>query len=128
MSDRRLESRMMCADLVDVQWKDSRGRTKRTMANLEDISKAGICLQMETEVPLGATMNIHLPKGDLAGRVCYCVYRDIGYFVGLRFDPGVKWSSRSFKPMHLFDPQELVPEKPAKKRSSTKTGSLLTEQ
>jgi hypothetical protein len=125
MSDRRFESRMMCADLVDVQWKDARGRSKRTMANLEDISKAGICLQMETEVPLGASMSIHLPKGELAGRVRYCVFRDIGYFVGLEFDPGVKWSSKNFKPMHLFDPLDLVPERPARKRGSR---TAITEQ
>ena len=51
-------------------------------------------------------------KGELAGRVRYCVFREIGYFVGVEFDPGCKWSQRSFKPLHLLDPRRLVKNPP----------------
>ncbi len=32
---------MLCADLVDVRWKDKSGRACRAVANLEDISQSG---------------------------------------------------------------------------------------
>jgi hypothetical protein len=40
--------------------------------------------------------------------VRYCVYRDIGYFLGVEFEPGFRWSVRMFRPQHLLDPRRLV--------------------
>jgi len=74
---------MLCADLVDVQWKDKNGRVRRALANLEDISISGACLQVDQPVALQTPMQIRHPKGTLQGHVCYCVYREIGYFVGV---------------------------------------------
>jgi hypothetical protein len=108
MQDRRVEPRMLCADLVDVQWKDKSGRTKRTVANLEDISLSGACLQLDAPIPLQTTIRISYPKGELQGTVRYCVFREIGYFLGVEFDPGCRWSQRQFKPQHLLDPRRLV--------------------
>ena len=71
--DRRVEPRLLCADLVDVQWKDQAGRTRRSVANLEDISLSGACLQVEHPVALGTAYRISYPKGILTGRVKYCV-------------------------------------------------------
>jgi hypothetical protein len=36
------------------------------------------------------------------------VYREIGYFAGIDFKPGVKWSQTLFHPQHLFDPSSLL--------------------
>ncbi|MEP6963325.1 MAG: hypothetical protein ABI995_14685 [Acidobacteriota bacterium] len=108
MLDRRIETRMLCADLVDFQWKDSNGRKKRGVANLEDISLSGACLQVDRPVPLGTTVNICYPSGELKGIVKYCVFRDIGYFLGVEFDAGVRWSQHSFRPQHLLDPRRLM--------------------
>ena len=108
MQDRRAEPRMLCADLVDVEWMDERGRTRHTVANLEDISLSGACLQLDLAIPQQASVRITYPKGELVGRVRYCVFREIGYFVGVEFDPGCKWSQSSFKPLHLLDPRGLV--------------------
>lgn len=99
---------MLCADLVDITWKDRTGRTRRTVANLEDISLSGACVQMDIPIPLQTTLKIAYPKGELRGRVCYCIYREIGYFLGVEFDPGVRWSQKSFRPQHLLDPRRLV--------------------
>ena len=99
---------MLCADLVDIEWRDEDGRTKRTVANLEDISLSGACLQLDVAIPQHTAVRITYPKGELVGRVRYCVYREIGFFMGLEFDPGCKWSQHSFKPMHLLDPRRLV--------------------
>jgi hypothetical protein len=108
MQDRRVEPRMLCADLVDVRWKDQSGRTRRSVANLEDISLSGACLQVDNPVPASTTMFISHPRGEFQGRVRYCVYREIGYFLGVEFEPGSRWSRRRFKPRHLLDPRRLV--------------------
>jgi hypothetical protein len=111
MRDRRSEPRLLGADLVEIQWKDKSGRMRRTVANLEDISSSGACLQLETAIPLHTEVTLSCPAGDLEGHIRYCVYREIGYFLGVQFDDGVQWSQRSFKPQHLFDPRRLAPSK-----------------
>ncbi len=108
MMDRRVEPRMLCADLVDIQWKDQNGRTRRGVANLEDISLSGACLQVDRPLPLGTPLHITYPSGELAGKVKYCVFREIGYFLGIEFDPGSRWSQRDYRPQHLLDPRRLV--------------------
>jgi hypothetical protein len=110
MRDRRAEPRLLCADLVNVEWKDEGGRLRQTVANLEDISLSGACLQLDVAIPLQAVVRIRHPQGELTGVVRYCVYREIGYFLGIQFEPGSKWSRRQFRPMHLFDPRRLAGE------------------
>ena len=106
--DRRIEPRLLCADLVDVQWKDQTGRIRRSVANLEDISLSGACLQVDRPVPLGTPYRIHYPEGVLSGKVKYCVFREIGYFLGIEFEPGNRWSRTDFRPQHLLDPRKLA--------------------
>jgi PilZ domain-containing protein len=106
--DRRVEPRLLCADLIDVQWKDQAGRTRRSVANLEDISLSGACLQVDQPVALGTKYKINYPKGILNGKVKYCVFREIGYFLGIEFEPGTRWSKEDFQPQHLLDPRKLA--------------------
>src|ERR1035438_1652261 len=47
MDDRRSEVRMLCADMVEVRWKDRLGHQRGTTAILEDICPSGACLQVE---------------------------------------------------------------------------------
>jgi hypothetical protein len=108
MLDRRIEPRMLCADLVDFQWRDANGRKKRGVANLEDISLSGACLQVDRPVPLGSEVHISYPRGTLKGVVKYCVFRDIGYFLGIEFEAGVRWSQEEFRLQHLLDPRRLM--------------------
>jgi hypothetical protein len=108
MHERRLEPRLLCAELVDIRWKDKTGRQRRTVANLEDISVTGACLQLEHQLPQHSKVTILHPNGELMGTVRYCVYRDIGYFVGIQFEGEVRWSAKEFRPQHLLDPRRLV--------------------
>jgi hypothetical protein len=108
MLDRRLETRMLCADLIEVFWNDKSGRTRTALANLEDISLSGACLQLDHPVPRETLLKIAHPKTELQGRVRYCVFRETGYFVGVQFEPGFRWSRRQFRPKHLLDPRRLV--------------------
>ena len=99
---------MLCADVVEVCWTDKDGQTQRANALLEDISPSGGCLQFEMAVPLGVILNWGSPKQQFSGKVRYCVYREIGYFVGVEFEPQSKWSKKTYKPQHLLDLQQLV--------------------
>lgn len=108
MMERRVEPRMLCADLVDIRWRDQAGRLRRGVANLEDISISGACLQMDRPIALGTVFQISYPNGELTGKIKYCIFREIGYFLGVEFDPGSRWTERQFKPQHLLDPRRLM--------------------
>ena len=99
---------MLCADVVETCWTDAEGVEQKANALLEDISASGACLQFEAAVPLGVPMRWAGAKKEFTGEVRYCVYREIGYFVGVQFEPEVKWTKRDFRPQHLLDLSRLV--------------------
>lgn len=99
---------MLCADMVQVCWKDPAGRKCKSTALLEDISPSGMCLQFEIPVSIGTVVQVNCSGDKLTGTVRYCVYREIGYFVGVELEPSSKWSRDHFEPQHLLDLQELV--------------------
>jgi hypothetical protein len=105
--ERRSQVRLLCSELVFVEWETAPGSHSESRAILEDISPSGACLQLEAPVSKGARITIHVPQVVLAGRVCYCVFRDYGYFIGVQFDDGSKWSPARYKPQHLLDPRTL---------------------
>jgi hypothetical protein len=108
MQDKRSEIRMLCADVVEATWTDNDGERQQANALLEDISPSGACLQFETPVPLGVHLTWGCPKQEFVGEVRYCVYREIGYFVGVEFEAKSKWSKKAYKPQHLLDLRQLV--------------------
>jgi hypothetical protein len=108
MTNRRSELRMMCADMVDVRWNERSGKLRRGTALLEDISSSGACLQLEAPIPLGTEIRWMSPRKEFRGYVRYCVYREIGYFIGVEFEPDSRWSKNAFMPQHMLDPQTLV--------------------
>ena len=95
-------------DIVLSAANDKAWRVRRSVANLEDISLSGACLQVDRPVPLGTPYRITYPKGVLVGKVKYCVFREIGYFLGIEFEAGSRWSRNDFRPQHLLDPRHLV--------------------
>jgi hypothetical protein len=110
MRERRSEPRLLCADMVDVQWLDRFGRTRKAAALLEDIAPSGACIQFEVEIPLGTELKITCAHAILAGTVRYCVYREIGYFVGVQFSETSHWSRQEFEPKHLLDLEQFLAE------------------
>jgi hypothetical protein len=112
MTERRNESRYLCADLVRVDWLAGEGNSSEDFqseqALLEDISELGGCVQLDHPIPLGATMMISIGEAFFAGKVCYCVYRDYGYFVGMRFEDDSAWSEDTVVPQHLTSLQKLA--------------------
>jgi hypothetical protein len=108
MQERRTEVRMLCADMVEVTWRDHAGKWSSVTGLLEDISASGACLQLDTAAPLGAEIRWKSQENEFTGRVRYCLYREIGYFVGVEFMSGSKWSESSFRPQHLLDLQKFM--------------------
>jgi hypothetical protein len=112
MSERRFESRYLCADLVKVEWfdkiDDDGHRLCTESAVLEDISEVGGCVQTENPIPLGAGIMLSIQEQYFLGHVCYCVYRDYGYFVGIRFSPDTVWNADKVVPDHLTNLHELA--------------------
>jgi len=98
-----VEVRMLCADLIEICWTDGAGKTQKAQAVLEDISASGACLQVDVPVPSGVTLRWCSPKKEFSGAVRYCVYREIGYFVGVQFDASSRWSRKTYRPQHLLD-------------------------
>ena len=109
MLDRRAESRLLCADVVEIEWRDKRGHTLHCSANLDDISRSGLGLQIERPVPLLTTIHISHERGELIGTVKSCVPRHSGYLLGVEFEQGYRWSPGGFRPRHLRDPRRLKP-------------------
>ena len=108
MRNERSEVRMLCADMVEVEWRDQSGRRWHGTALLEDISASGACLQVESAIPLGAEICWQGPRKRVEGEVRYCVYREIGYFVGVEFHSDSRWSKNDYQPQHLLDLRRLV--------------------
>jgi hypothetical protein len=120
--ERRSEARMLCADMLEVRWKDRIGKEHTATALLEDIASSGACLQLETPIPLGAEICWDSPRQFFAGYVRYCVYREIGYFVGVEFGKASRWSESTYRPQHLLDLERMV--NSAKKRPVVKEPSV----
>lgn len=108
MNERRVDARMLCAELVQLTYRDAAGHQRRSIANLEDISLCGACLQVERRVPDGTRVIIRYGDGQLVGTVKHCSFRDTSYFLGIEFEEGCRWSTKHYRPQHLLDPRELV--------------------
>ena len=107
-SDRRGGDRLLCAELVQIIWQDEAGRERKRVANLEDISLSGVCLQVESPNAAGTPIAIQYGDGELLGTIRYCRFQDSGYFLGVQLAEGSRWSTQHYKPDHLLDPSELL--------------------
>jgi hypothetical protein len=108
MQEKRVDTRLLCAELVELVWQHESGKQHRSIANLEDISLSGACVQIEKEVRPGTPVAINYGDGRLFGTVRYCLFREFGYFLGIELNADSRWSSQHYKPQHLLDPRELV--------------------
>lgn len=108
MQERRMDARLLCADLVELIWSDFSGEEKRRIGNLEDISACGMSIQVETAIHVGTHMRILCGERELTGIVRYALYRDDSYFIGVQLDENSRWSVRHFVPQHILDPRQII--------------------
>ncbi|HVY93317.1 MAG TPA: hypothetical protein VHA14_11230 [Bryobacteraceae bacterium] len=105
MEDRSRE-RLLCADLVEVEWLTDRGQSCRESAVLEDYSRAGGALSIAVGIAPGTAITIHAGQESFGACIRYCLWRDNGYVAGVEFDHPWRGGT-SFTPAHLFDPKLL---------------------
>jgi hypothetical protein len=108
MLERRNQERMLTGERVQVQWKDQLGQTLEVVANLEDISLSGACIQLDRPIPLRTALRLTYQKTELTGTVRHCVLREIGYVLGIEFDPGSQWSARNPRVQQEVHPRTRV--------------------
>lgn len=108
MEDKRLEGRFLCADLVRLDWLVGEDNFRTEQALLEDISPLGGCVQLEEPVALGSIVMLTVETTPFYGHVCYCIFRDDSYFVGLRFSNDSIWSAGVVRPRHLTNLLQLT--------------------
>jgi hypothetical protein len=109
MKERRLERRMLCADLVEICWWDQTGAVHTVIANIEDISTQGASVILDIALSAGAEVRIRCLRGEFTGAVSYCRHEpDFGYVAGIEFTGGSRWNRRKYRPRHLLDPLALA--------------------
>jgi hypothetical protein len=101
MDEKRSEPRYMCAELVNILIHHE-NQTVETIANLEDISPSGACVQLETAVRVGANIEIVCSTCRFKGTVRNCRYFQGGYDVGIAFDKTGAWDRSQYVPAHLL--------------------------
>ena len=85
MVEKRREPRYMCSELVNVLIRHQDHRLEEAIANLEDISPSGACVQLEMAVEIGADIEIVCSKCSFKGKVRNCRYFEGGYDIGVAF-------------------------------------------
>ena len=75
---------------------------------LEDISHFGANLQLEEAVPIGAAIYVRVSGQEFRGTVRPCnLDETLGYFVGIEFASGTRWTPLEYTPSHLLNPSSL---------------------
>jgi hypothetical protein len=126
MDEKRAEARFLCSEPVDVTWPDRRGRLRKGLGSMEDISYSGMCLQMDEPVPCGSILRILHSTGEFEGHVRYCQHRGIGYFLGVEFFAGCRGWPASYHAEHLVDLQTLVDR--SAKRAVQRSGVVSADE
>jgi hypothetical protein len=60
----------------------------------------------------------------MVGIIRYCVLREGGYFLGVQFEEGCRWSTQHFRPQHLLDPRQLIDRAILRHQDSWDNGSV----
>jgi hypothetical protein len=95
---------------VRVDWLEGEDECRTAEGVLEDISPLGACVQVEEHIAPGTGISISamaVGEARFFGYVSYCVYRDYGFFVGIRLDDETRWSRGDFEPRHLTSLEAL---------------------
>lgn len=92
----------MCADLVNVLIHRDDGSLAEGIANLEEISSSGACIQLEEAIRVGTDIELLCSTCSFRGKVGYCRFVDIGYDIGMEFETQNAWDRRRYEPRHLL--------------------------
>lgn len=104
--ERRGSKRLLCSDLVQLSWKDTRGEHFQEVAILENLSLSGVGLFTGVPIPQDVDVRVAGAQAVLTGRVKQCAFRENGYVVGMELNEDSKWAQepgQTFVPQHLLD-------------------------
>lgn len=87
-----------------MEWTDRAGRSRRALADLDDIARSGARLILAHPIALKSPLVITHTKGQFKGCVRHCVAGPFGYLVGVRFDPDCQWTSAAYRPRYFDRP------------------------
>ena len=107
VSDRRIEKRDMCSDLIEIRFEDQTGRQVIETGLVEDVSPAGLCVSLNLPVTAGCLVEFAAEGFSGRARVRYCELGDYSYLLGMEFSDGFRWDRQKWQPKHLLRlPQE----------------------
>ena len=102
MVEKRGEPRYMCSELVNIVIRHEDQTVEEAIANLEDISPSGACVQLDEAVRLGADIEIVCSTCRFKGTVRNCRFAGSLYDVGVAFDEPDAWDASRYEPAHLL--------------------------
>jgi hypothetical protein len=129
MPEKRSEPRYMCSELVDIRIRHEDRTVQEAIANLEDISPSGACVQLDEAVRLGADIEIVCCTCRFKGKVRNCRFVGSLYDVGVAFDDPGAWDASRYEPAHLLLVEtglayvELQADEPEENARATTAGS-----
>lgn len=96
----------LCSDLIRVRLSDG-DRRRWTVGILEQISRHAAKLQLEEKPEVGSLVRLGGVNRERAwrfdGRVVAVQYdAQLGYYVDVVFDAGVRWRRSEYEPKHLL--------------------------
>jgi hypothetical protein len=95
----------LCSQLVALSWEGG-----ETTANLEEIQTQGGVVESDSEVGIGAQVEIRCGDVCFAGKVTGAEEHAFGWRLTVEFSPLTLWSPEQFRPDHLFDPAAMLKE------------------
>ena len=102
MTEKRGEPRYMCSELVKILIRYDDQTVREAIANLEDISRSGACVQLDEAVRLGVDIEIACSTCRFKGKVSNCRFAGSLYDVGVTFDEPDTWDASRYEPAHLL--------------------------
>jgi hypothetical protein len=107
------EPRLLCSDLLALRLDEPGAGQREISGILEEIAAHSASLQFEEPIAVGAMLRFlsveSCEGGELTGVVVECQLEPrLGYFAEVRFTPGCTWSPKNYRPLHLFDPADLL--------------------
>ena len=97
--ERRHEPRHLCSHLLEVT--TASGRQE---AVLEDLSPKGAAVAVEYAIAAATVVELSVPDFRARAEVRYCLPREGGFRLGLRFTEGFRWHPGAWRPEHLWLP------------------------
>jgi len=109
MGTNQSQGRTLCSEILSLRLQSKAGGEREMKVNLEEIWSSGALFL--TDKPIRPFTSLWFAAGgcEFRGHVtARTLFRGLGYFVEMQFQPGYTWSDRKFRPKHLFNPFVLL--------------------